>query len=90
MPRKNYTPAERALHILGTLAGKSRQEINAAVAYSDAVKWVKAAFLEVVKHQHTNLMMDREPDEDGDALYWEIDNQVLREFAASIGVEIPE
>jgi len=28
MPRKNYTPAERALHILGVLAGKSRQEIN--------------------------------------------------------------
>ena len=52
--------------------------------------WVKAAFLEVVKHQHTNLMMDREPDDDGDALYWEIDNKVLREFAASIGVEIPE
>jgi len=49
-----------------------------------------AAFLEVVKHQHTNLMTDREPDDDGDALYWEINNKVLREFAASIGVEIPE
>lgn len=52
--------------------------------------WVKAAFLEVLKHQHTNLMMDREPDADGDELYWEIDNRVLREFAASIGVEIPD
>lgn len=52
--------------------------------------WVKAAFLEVVKHQHTNLMMDREPDDDGDAPYWEIDNRVLREFAASIGVGIFE
>lgn len=28
--------------------------------------------------------------DDGDALYWEIDNKVLREFAASIGVEIPD
>lgn len=28
MTRKNYTPAERALHLLGALAGKSRQEIN--------------------------------------------------------------
>lgn len=52
--------------------------------------WVKAAFLEVVKHPRTNAMMDREPDDDGDALYWEIDNKVLREFAASIGVEIPD
>lgn len=40
MPRKNYTPAERALHILGVLAGKSRQEINDAIAYGDAVKMV--------------------------------------------------
>ena len=40
MPRKNYTPAERALHILGTLAGKSRQEINDAIAKGDASKWV--------------------------------------------------
>ncbi len=40
MPRKNYTPAERALHIIGALAGKSQQEINDAVAYSDAVKMV--------------------------------------------------
>jgi hypothetical protein len=52
--------------------------------------WVRTAFLEVVKHQHTNLMTDREPDADGDELYWEIDNQVLRDFAKSIGVEIPE
>lgn len=51
---------------------------------------VRAAFLEVVKHQHTQLMTDREPDSDGDELYWEIDNRVLREFAKSIGVEIPE
>lgn len=40
MPRKNYTPAERALHIIGALAGKSRQEINEAIAKGDASKWV--------------------------------------------------
>ena len=36
MARKNYTPAERALHIIGALAGKSRREINDAVAMGDA------------------------------------------------------
>jgi len=40
MPRKNYTPAERALHMIGTLAGKSRQEINDAIAKGDALKMV--------------------------------------------------
>ncbi len=40
MPRKNYTPAERALHIIGALAGKSRQEINNAVAAGDSSKMV--------------------------------------------------
>ena len=40
MPRKNYTPAERALHILGALAGIPRQEINDAIAYGDALKIV--------------------------------------------------
>tara|TARA_B100001094_G_scaffold286371_1_gene301124 strand:- start:97 stop:363 length:267 start_codon:yes stop_codon:yes gene_type:complete len=40
MPRKNYTPAERALHILGSLAGKSRQEINDAIGKGDALKMV--------------------------------------------------
>ncbi len=40
MPRKNYTPAERALHILGVLAGKSRQEINDAIVMGDASKMV--------------------------------------------------
>ena len=40
MPRKNYAPAERALHILGALAGKSRQEINDAIVKGDALKMV--------------------------------------------------
>jgi hypothetical protein len=51
--------------------------------------WVKAAFLEVVKHQHTNLMESSDPGTEDRNPHWEIDNQVLREFAASIGVEIP-
>lgn len=40
MPRKSYTPAERALHLIGALAGKSRQEINEAIAKGDASKGV--------------------------------------------------
>jgi hypothetical protein len=40
MPRKNYTPAERALQIIGALAGKSRQEINDAIGKGDALKMV--------------------------------------------------
>ena len=36
MPRRNYTPAERALHIIGALAGKTQREINDAVAMGDA------------------------------------------------------
>ena len=40
MARKNYTPAERALHILGALAGKSQEEINNAIAHGDAEKGV--------------------------------------------------
>lgn len=40
MPRKNYTPAERALHILGALAGIPRQELNDAIAKGDVLKMV--------------------------------------------------
>ena len=40
MARKSYTPAERALHLLGALAGKSRQEINDAIIMGDASKMV--------------------------------------------------
>ena len=39
-PRKNYTPAERALQIIGALAGKTCAEINAAIAKGDASKMV--------------------------------------------------
>lgn len=40
MPRRNYTPAERALHLIGALAGKTQREINDAIAMGDASKWV--------------------------------------------------
>jgi hypothetical protein len=40
MPRKHYTPEERAIHLIGALAGKSLREINDAIAHSDAVKMV--------------------------------------------------
>jgi hypothetical protein len=40
MPRKNYTPAERALHIIGALAGKSLKEVNDAVSAGDSSKMV--------------------------------------------------
>jgi len=40
MPRKSYTPAERALHILGALAGRSSHEINLEIGLGDANKRV--------------------------------------------------
>jgi hypothetical protein len=40
MARKNYTPAERALHIIGAFAGKSRREINIEIGLGDANKRV--------------------------------------------------
>jgi hypothetical protein len=41
MPRKNYAPAERALHIIGVLAGKSLIDINGAIELGDALKGVR-------------------------------------------------
>lgn len=40
MPRKNYTPAERALHLIGVLAGKTVRQINDAIDMGDANKGV--------------------------------------------------
>ena len=40
MPRKNYTPAERALHIIGAIAGKTQREINLKIGLGDANKRV--------------------------------------------------
>lgn len=39
-PRKNYTPAERALHLIGALAGKTAEEINEAIESGDSAKHV--------------------------------------------------
>ena len=60
MTRKRYTPEERAIHLIGALAGKSLREINDAVARGDAVKLVPAhrqkalprASLELLKRKY--------------------------------------
>jgi hypothetical protein len=40
MARKNYTPAERAIHLIGALAGKTLREINLEIGLGDANKRV--------------------------------------------------
>ena len=40
MPRKNKTAAERAIQIIGALAGKTCDEINEVIAKGDAAKRV--------------------------------------------------
>lgn len=40
MPRKNYTPAERALHLIGALAGKDHHKINCFIIQGDTRKEV--------------------------------------------------
>lgn len=40
MTRKNYTPTERALHILGALAGKDHHQINCFIIQGDTRKEV--------------------------------------------------
>jgi hypothetical protein len=40
MARNTYAPAERALHIIGALAGKTQKEINEAVGKGDILKLV--------------------------------------------------
>ncbi len=59
MPRKNYTPAERALHILGSLAGKSRQEINDAVGKGDALKMVPVDRRKEIPQGSLDMLKDR-------------------------------
>ncbi len=71
MPRKNYTPEERALHLIGTLAGKSMKEINEAVAYSDAVKMVQVQMrkelpqssLDMLKRQYASALVEWREDQ---------------------------
>ena len=71
MSRKNYTPAERALHILGSLAGKSRQEINDAITKGDALKMVPGdrrkelpqGSLDMLKRRYTPLLIEWREDQ---------------------------
>lgn len=59
MSRKNYTPAERALHLLGALAGKSRQEINEAVAYGDDLKRVPPHRMKEIPQGSLDMLKQR-------------------------------
>ena len=59
MPRKNYTPAERALHLLGALAGKSRQEINDAIIMGDASKMVPVHRQKEIPQGSLDMLRDR-------------------------------
>ena len=71
MPRKNYTPAERALHLIGALAGKSRQEINDAISKGDASKMVPAhrqkalpqGSLDMLKNRYAHLLIEWQEDQ---------------------------
>ena len=71
MPRRNYTPTERAIHIIGTLAGKSRQEINDAIAKGDADKWVPddrkkeipQGSLDMLKQRYAPLLIEWREDQ---------------------------
>jgi hypothetical protein len=59
MPRKNYTPEERALHLIGALAGKSLKEINDAVAYSDAAKMVPVQRMKEIPQGSLDMLKKR-------------------------------
>lgn len=37
MPRRNYTPAERALHLIGAVAGKTLLEVDIAINKGDVM-----------------------------------------------------
>ena len=75
-PRKNYTPAERALQIIGALAGKTCAEINAAIAKGDTLKEVPEPrcknfpekSLKMLRRRYREGVM---PTADLDADYWE-------------------
>ncbi len=75
MSRKNYTPAERALQIIGALAGKKPEEISAAIAKGDTLKEVpeprrknfpKSSF-DMLERSYVPAIM---PTDDLDPEYW--------------------
>lgn len=76
MSRRNYTPAERALQIIGALAGKTCAEINAVIAKGDALKEVPEprckelpeASWEILRRRYRTGVM---PTADLDSDYWE-------------------
>ena len=71
MARKNYTPAERALHIIGALAGKSRREINIEIGLGDANKRVPEdrrkklpqGSLDMLKNRYAHLLVEYREDQ---------------------------
>ena len=75
MSRKNYTPAERALQIIGALAGKTCAEINAAIDKGDTLKEVPEprckdlpeASFDLLKRSYVPAIM---PTADLDPEYW--------------------
>ena len=59
MPRLKYTPAERALHIIGALAGKNQQEINDVIAKGDALKQVPTERRKDIPQGSINMLKNR-------------------------------
>lgn len=70
MARKNYTAAERALHIIGALADKSDRDINLVIELGDAKKRVPEdrrkslpdASLTMLKRQYAAALVDGDID----------------------------
>ena len=59
MPRKNYTPAERALHLIGALAGKSEWEINEAIGKGDVSKGVPFKCTKLIPKGSLDMLKQR-------------------------------
>ena len=80
MSRKNYTASERALHLIGALAGKTLDEINAGIESGDCVKDVPnprrkmlpEASLKMLKRQYIPATMPTaDLDDEQWAVLWE-------------------
>ena len=59
MPRKAYTPAERALHIIGALAGKTVGEINDAIATGDHRTWTPDERRKALPQASLDMLVNR-------------------------------
>ena len=80
MSRKNYTATERALHLIGALAGKTREEINEVIESGDSAKHVPhprrkmlpEASLKMLKRQYIPATMPTaDLDDEQWAVMWE-------------------